>query len=41
MNTFSLKKYGRKQVHFRLQNAAAYSGTTEVTGVWSPDSINY
>lgn len=32
------QRFGRSQVHMRLQHAYSYSGTTQAYGVWSPDS---
>ena len=34
----TFQKYGRKQVHMRVQTTKYYSNQTEASGDWSPDS---
>lgn len=39
VSNYTYEKFGRRQVHMRLQNAFAYDGYTQTYGVWSPDSV--
>lgn len=39
VSNYTFERFGRKQVHMRIQVNANYSGTTVASGVWSPDSI--
>lgn len=39
VSNYTYEYYGKKQVHMRLRNAQNYSGTTSVSGLWSPDSV--
>lgn len=39
VSNYTYEQFGEKQVHMRLQNSEAYSGATQASGVWSPDSV--